>query len=261
MTGRFTSDFRNFFLRGLAAVLPTLLSLMLIIYVLNFVQKYIGHHINTGALWLIERAWRLGIRPETDAARAQLDRTLASMRDFWATYLWWIGFLMAIVAIYFFGRFLRSVVGRWLWRGVDGTLSRLPLVRQVYPAVKQLTDFLLSAGHRVQFRGVVAVEYPRKGIWSLGLVTGPSLKTLKNSLSENLVTVFIPSSPAPFTGYTITVHKDEIIPLSMSIDEALQFTVTGGVVRPSREKLSPDETPEIDGWTLEGPDAKEEIPA
>jgi len=261
VAGRFTSDFRNFFLRGLAAVLPTLLSLMLIIYVLNFVQKYLGRPINTGAIWLIGHTWRLAARPEGQAARAEMERAIQDMRDFWLSYLAWIGFLMAVVAIYFFGRFLRSVVGRWFWRGVDGALSRLPLIRQVYPAVKQLTDFLLSAGQRIQFRGVVAVEYPRKGIWSLGLITGPGLKTLKDSLSGDLITVFIPSSPTPFTGYTITVHKNEIVPLSMSIDEALRFTVTGGVVRPTREKLRPGEAFEIDGWSAETPDTNEERPA
>jgi len=82
---------------------------------------------------------------------------------------------------------------------------------------------------------VVAVEYPRKGIWSIGLATNPGMRTLHESTGEDLLTVFIPSSPTPVTGYTITVGRDKIIDLPMSIDEALRFTISGGVIQPDHQ--------------------------
>ena len=126
---------------------------------------------------------------------------------------------------------------------VERGFFRVPVVKQVYPYVKQVTDFLLSE-RKVEFSRVVAVEYPRKGIWSMGLVTGPGLRTLTRSVRTDLLTVFIPSSPTPVTGYTITVRQDEVIDLPLSIDDALRFTVSGGVIVPASQELSPTEIEE-----------------
>ncbi len=110
-------------------------------------------------------------------------------------------------------------------------LSRIPLIRAIYPNVKQVTDFLLSE-RPVEFSGVVAVEYPRKGVWSIALSTGGPMKQVQSEVSEELVTVFVPSSPTPVTGYVLQVPSTEIIKLSMTIDEALRFTISGGVIKP-----------------------------
>ena len=80
---------------------------------------------------------------------------------------------------------------------------------------------------------VVAVEYPRRGLWSMGLVTGPPLKPIQRRFDEALVTVFIPSSPTPVTGYVIAVPKEELIYLDLSIDEVIRFAISGGVLNPS----------------------------
>ena len=90
----------------------------------------------------------------------------------------------------------------------------------------------------MEFSRVVAVEYPRKGVWSIGLVTGPGMRTLQNANEGVYLTVFIPSSPTPVTGYTITVRRDEVIDLPVHVDDALRFTVSGGVIMPAVEQLS-----------------------
>ena len=95
--------------------------------------------------------------------------------------------------------------------------------------------------HRMDFSRVVAVEYPRKGSWSLALVTAPGMRTLTNALGSDLLTVFIPSSPTPVTGYTLTVRRDEVIDLPITIDEAIKFSVSGGVIMPPSEQLNPQE--------------------
>ena len=93
----------------------------------------------------------------------------------------------------------------------------------------------------MEFSRVVAVEYPRKGIWSLGLVTGPGMRTVHEQLGGDLLTVFIPSSPTPVTGYTITVRRNEVIDLPMSIDDAFRFTISGGVIMPINQQRSQSE--------------------
>ena len=119
----------------------------------------------------------------------------------------------------------------------EGGLVKLPGIKQIYPSVKQVTDFFFS-DRQVQYSRVVIVEYPRKGIWSLGLVTNTGMRTVDESLPGELLTVFVPSSPTPVTGYTITVRRDEVIDLPISIDEALRFTISGGVIQPPSQQLA-----------------------
>ena len=112
----------------------------------------------------------------------------------------------------------------------------MPIFKQVYPYVKQVVDFLFSDDKPIQFNRVVVVEYPRQGVWSVGLVTGSTMKSIEES-SGDAITIFIPSSPTPFTGYTITVPRSEVRELPISIDEALRFTISGGVLVPPHEAV------------------------
>ena len=101
------------------------------------------------------------------------------------------------------------------------------MVKQVYPYVKQVVDFILSDEKPIKFNRVVLVQYPRKGIWSIGLVTGTPMKTVQSEMapesSETGITVFIPSSPTPFTGYTISVTMDEVAHVVAGKDEKIAF--------------------------------------
>ncbi len=235
MAKKFTQDFKRFFLGGLSAVLPTVLTLMIIIYVYNFVQKYIGSYINRAIRWIVGQIW-LARHAEISAGDAAFETWAGHLEKFWGNYLWWVGFVLAIIGIYIFGKFVGSYLGRGMWKGIDRTFLRMPVVRQIYPYIKQVTDFLLSDKRKMEFSRVVAVEYPRKGIWSVGLATGPALSGIIEAAGSDLITIFIPSSPTPVTGYTITVRRDEVIELSMTIDEAFRFTVSGGVILPGEEK-------------------------
>jgi uncharacterized membrane protein len=144
------------------------------------------------------------------------------------------GFLVALFGVLVVGAFLASVVGRTLWRLVENFIMNTPVLRQVYPYVKQVTDFFLTREQQKQlFSKVVAVEYPRKGIWSLGFVTGAGIQKVVSSVKKEFLTVLIPTSPTPFTGFVIMVPKKNAIELDMSIEEALRFTVSGGVITPS----------------------------
>lgn len=240
-------EFRRFFVRGLAAMLPTILTLTIIIYVFTFVEKYLGTYVDRVVQWVVVQVicLREG-RPLTLVGDKAVWWIIKDSKDsVWNTYyLWLIGFLLAFVLVYIFGRFIASFLGRSLWRSIEGSLRRLPVVKGIYPAIKQVTDFLL-AERKMQFSRVVAVEYPRKGIWSVGLVTNDGMRTLQDAIEDDLVTVFIPSSPTPVTGYTITLRRTETIDLPLSIDDALRFTISGGVIIPQAQTLSRSETRRI----------------
>ncbi|MFW6154138.1 MAG: DUF502 domain-containing protein [Planctomycetota bacterium] len=221
MATSFGSDFRRSFSRGLAAILPTVLTVAVIGWLIQAIHTYIGQHISSGVRGIIIYFWGVDAN--------QLQQT-------WTDYhLDILGFVLAIILVYILGRMVASLLGRSVWRSLEGFLIRLPLIKQIYPTIKQVTDFLILSDPKVEFSRVVAVEYPRKGLWSLGLVTSPGMRSIQKQSDVGLLTVFIPSSPAPITGYTITVRRDEVIDLPIDIDEALRFTVSGGVIRPSTE--------------------------
>ncbi len=267
-------DFKPFFMRGLAALVPTLVTIALVLWVYNFVDTNIGRYITAGLIkvyihwgadpppWLgvveeqaalkygdpidewdrhqgrLTAQYKLLHDPTMASAELSPERTKARSKALWelAVRKWRffnvVGFVIAILLIYFLGYFLASFLGRTTWRLVERLIMRIPLIRTIYPNIKQVTDFLI-AEKKVEFSGVVAVQYPRKGIWSVGLVTGPPLKQIGQGDPRELMTVFIPSSPTPITGYTITVAREDVIELPLSIDEALRYTISAGVLKPS----------------------------
>jgi uncharacterized membrane protein len=147
------------------------------------------------------------------------------------------GFVLAMAGVCIVGATLASVVGRTLWRYFEGTVMRAPLVRRVYPYIKQVTDLFL-AEKRLSFLRVVAVEYPRKESWSIGFVTGSGLRSISSGCKKEFITVFVPTSPTPFTGYVIMTARDEAIELDMTVEEAVRFIISGGVITPGRQDNS-----------------------
>ncbi|MFK7766706.1 MAG: DUF502 domain-containing protein [Mariniblastus sp.] len=144
-------------------------------------------------------------------------------------------FLAIFLALmYIVGKLLAAGVGRIFWRAIESLIDRLPIIRNVYSSVKQVTDFAFNDSE-VQYTRVVAVEYPRKGIWSMGFVTGESLLDIRIAAGEPMLSVLMPTSPMPATGFTVTVPKSETIDLNITIDQAIQFCVSCGVVIPDQQ--------------------------
>ena len=256
----FSSDFKRFFLRGLVVLLPSVLTLWIVVKAYQFVDNTIAEPINGWVrvgLIHVATAWeplRLEFDPSVRAidaeieaavsggsaplsrARIRADLRAANVRQWWADhwYLDLIGLIVAIVAVYVAGRLLGGFFGRHIYRRLERFITALPVFKQVYPYVKQVVDFLFSDERALKFNRVVVLEYPRKGIWSVGFLTGNTMKSIART-SGDAVTVFIPSSPTPFTGYTITVPRREVIELPITVEEAIRFAVTGGVLIPRHQ--------------------------
>lgn len=258
-----TRRFKGYFLHGLAVLLPSILTIWLFIWGYNFIQDNISVHINRGLVRVIAyvgedkidltneeiRAYLLSRKPELsenpELLKIEMNRTdvkrgarIRHLEKVWVDGHGSIaGFIVALVGVCIFGALLASVVGRSLWRMVERFMMNTPILRRVYPYVKQITDFLLTQQEQKKlFSRVVAVEYPRTGIWSIGFVTGSGLEKVANSFRKEFLTVIIPTSPTPFTGFVITVPKKMTIDLDMTIEEALRFIISGGVITPGKEQ-------------------------
>ena len=264
----FTGDFKRFFIRGLVVVLPTVLTLWIVIKAYQFVDNTIAAPVNglirlgmneLAGVWeplrevaafqptpeeLATARTEAGLHPTNLDRDAEFKAQLRPQKieQWWESrwYLNAIGLITAIVAVYVAGRLLGGFVGRRIYRRIEGFITTLPVFKQVYPYVKQIVDFLWSDERPIKFNRVVVLEYPRKGIWSVGFMTGNTMKSIASKSGE-AVTVFIPSSPTPFTGYTITVPRDQIVELSLSVDEAIRFTVSGGVLIPAHQQIPEDQ--------------------
>src|SRR4029079_14106351 len=109
-----------------------------------------------------------------------------------------------------------------------------PLVRAIYPAVKQITDLFLC-DRTGQFAGsrVVAVQHRAQEVWTIGLVTGPGLKALSEMTGDETVSVFVPSTPTAFSGYVVLVPRQSVVELPITVEDAMRLLVSGGVLAPS----------------------------
>jgi uncharacterized membrane protein len=137
-----------------------------------------------------------------------------------------------VLLLYLLGKFITVDIGGYFVNLLESGIRRLPLVRNVYSAAKQISDFIF-ADREFEFTRIVAVEFPRKGTWQLGFVTGEGLAEVRAAVPDPILSVLIPYSPLPVTGCTIIVRKSECIDLNITFDQACEYIVSCGVVVPS----------------------------
>ena len=150
-----------------------------------------------------------------------------------------LGVLLLIVVLIVVGMFAAGFVGGFFVRLGDWIVKKMPVVSSIYSLLKQVFETLFSKQNK-SFRQVVLLEYPRKGIWILGFVSGNTEGEIKSKTEKEMVNIFIPTTPNPTSGFLIFVPKEDIILLNMSVEEGLKFVVSCGIVVPDdkREKLS-----------------------
>jgi len=148
-----------------------------------------------------------------------------------------LGLLIIVVALTLIGALTAGFFGRLVMRFYEGLLARMPVVRSVYSAVKQIIETVL-AQQSAAFREAVLVEYPRRGLWAIAFITGRTEGEVQNLTAEETINIFLPTTPNPTSGFLLFVPKKDLIPLSMSVEEAIKMVISGGIVTP------PDRRPE-----------------
>jgi uncharacterized membrane protein len=156
-----------------------------------------------------------------------------------------VGILSMLALIVLVGALAGNYVGKMLLAGIDRSFKSIPLVREVYNAVQQIAHTLLGQPE-VHFQRAALIEYPRKGVYTLCFITSAEVGRRLHPLPEGYTVVLVPTSPVPASGMAIIVPTAEVIPLEISIEEALKYVVSGGFILPEakvRKLLEPTQPP------------------
>jgi uncharacterized membrane protein len=145
------------------------------------------------------------------------------------------GLIIGFVVFTLIGAFTRGFIGHYFVRLGDHLLHKTPLVRGLYSAIKQIIEAVFKRD-KTSFREVVLLEYPRKGIWTLGFVTGIMKGEIRERFSEEMVNVFVPTTPNPTSGFFLFVRRKDLEVLSMSVEEGIKMVVSMGIIGPSHNK-------------------------
>ncbi len=189
----------GYFLRGLITLLPLLVTIWLLMVLFNFLDGILGTILT-----------------------AVIGRHIPGL-----------GLIAMILLIFLVGFFATYIIGAQLFKLGEEILYRVPIVKSVYSAVKQLNDVLFMQKSAEEFRRACIVEYPRKGIWSLGFVTSDAAAEIEVKAKEKMINVFVANTPTPATGFLIVVPARDVILLDMKIEDAFKYIVSGGVLKPS----------------------------
>ncbi len=142
-----------------------------------------------------------------------------------------IGIVVAVVFFIVVGWFATNILGRFFIRISEYFVDRMPVVRTIYSAIKQIFETIMASQSQA-FREVVMLEYPRKGVWSIGFVTGRTKGEVQSHTEEDTINVFVPTTPNPTSGYLLFVPKKELRYLSMSVEEGVKLVVSAGIITP-----------------------------
>ncbi len=209
------SRLRAYFLAGVLVTSPIVITLALAYWLVNFVD---GHVVP-----LIPAQWN----PDT------------YLRDYFGFKISipGLGLLVLIVVITLIGWITASYLGNIFVRLGENIVARMPVIRGIYGAVKQIVETIFRNQSQA-FRRAVLVEYPRRGLWTIAFVTGKSEGEVKNLIKEELINIYVPTTPNPTSGFLLFVPREDVIYLHMSVEEAFKLVISGGLVTP------PDRRPE-----------------
>jgi uncharacterized membrane protein len=147
---------------------------------------------------------------------------------------------LSIIGLYFLGRFVTARMGQWVVSRFETlVLARVPIISSVYSSVKQVTDFFFSE-RPIAYNRVVAVEFPRRGVWTIGFAMGESLVEMTLAAGEQMISVMIPAAPMPMTGWVVSVPKSAIIDLDITLEQAFQYYLSCGVLVPEHQRATPE---------------------
>ncbi|MBH87659.1 MAG: hypothetical protein CMJ12_00705 [Pelagibacterales bacterium] len=146
-----------------------------------------------------------------------------------------IGLLIVFIMLTFIGFLTAGIIGRYIIKLGERIIARLPIIRSVYGALKQIFESVLKTSSK-SFRDVVLIEYPRKGIWAIGFITGDTKGEVQQISKDEFVNVFLPTTPNPTSGFLLFVPRKDLKILNMNVEEGIKMVISGGIVTPKFKK-------------------------
>ena len=197
-------------------------------------KHLIRRYLITGLLiWvpLVITLWVL------DLLVSMMDQTLLLLPAEWRTegflgiHIPGMGVVLTLLVVFATGVFAANIIGQRMVNFWEGVLARIPVVNAIYSGVKQVSDTLFAPGGQA-FRKALLVQYPRQGAWTIAFLTGTPGGDVANHLTGDYVSVYVPTTPNPTSGFFLMLPKSDVIELDMSVDEALKYIISMGVVSP-----------------------------
>lgn len=203
MTGGVIARLRRYLLTGIVVTAPIGITVYLTYVFLTFVDSKV--------VTLLPDDWYQGLYGQT---------TIPGL-----------GLIISIAVFIVIGWFATNFLGRLIIRISEYIVDRVPVIRTLYGAIKQIFETIM-ASQSSAFREVVMLEYPRRGVWSIGFVTGVTQGEIQEHTAQETVNVFVPTTPNPTSGYLLFVPKAELIYLQMSVEEGVKLVVSAGIITP-----------------------------
>jgi uncharacterized membrane protein len=194
--------FRNYLIGGLLVWIP----IMVTVWVVRFVARILDQ-----SLVLLPRAWR----PETLVG----------------SYVPGVGVILSLLLLFLTGVLVKNLFGGRIVAWLESQVQRIPVIGPVYSGAKRFSETVLTDTGR-SFKQVVMVEFPRKGLFSIGFITSHELEEAQAKTAQEVTCVFVPTTPNPTTGFIVLVPRDEVVIMDMTVDEAFKMLLTLGVVVP-----------------------------
>jgi len=188
----------NILFRGLIVLLPLLVTIWLLFFLYNFLDGILGNILTI----------------------------------FIGRHIPGLGFIIIIALVFLIGLISPMLIGRRLIKLGEDIMSSVPIVKSIYLSVKQVNDVLFLERKTKGFNKACLVEYPSKGIWSVGFMTSEAAKEINKKSNSKLINIFIANTPTPATGFLIMVPAKNVKLLDMRIDEAFKYVISGGVLKP-----------------------------
>jgi uncharacterized membrane protein len=198
--------FRNYLIGGLLIWIP----IMITVWVVRFLSGILDQ-----SLVLVPPPWR----PET----------------LFGTYIPGLGIILSLLLLFLTGVLVKNLFGGQMVAGIESLVRRIPIVGSVYGGAKTFSETVLTDKGR-SFKQVVLVQFPRVGVYGIGFITSDELEEVQARTAEDVVCVFVPTTPNPTTGFLVLFPRDEVTALDMTVDEAFKMLLTLGVVVPSWTK-------------------------
>lgn len=211
----FWGRLRAYFLAGVLIISPVAITLAVAFWLINFVDSHI--------VPLIPTQWN----PDT------------YLRDYFGFKfsIPGLGVLILFIVITLVGWLTAGYLGRIMVRVGENIVARMPVVRGVYGAVKQIMETLFR-NQSEAFRQAVLVEYPRRDLWTIAFVTGEPKGEVKERLENDLINIYVPTTPNPTSGFLLFVRRKDVILLDMAVEDAFKLVISGGIVTPADKKAA-----------------------